>query len=93
MNALFHRQKRCRASGDGRRVSHAGVHDDRLGGRRLRRRSSRIESRCREVHQRRIGLDFNRHFAFCHPHWTVTASSRIVVHTDAGFADGETGID
>jgi hypothetical protein len=35
-------------------------------------------------------LDFNRHFAFCRPHRTVSASSRIVVHTDAGFAVGKT---
>jgi hypothetical protein len=63
--------KRRRAAGDGRRHSHAGVHGDRSDGHRMRRRSSRIESRSRKAHQRRVQLDINRYFAFCHSHWTV----------------------
>jgi hypothetical protein len=79
--------KRRRAAGSGRRLSHARVHGDRSSGHRLRGRSSRIESRSREVHQRRIRLDFNRYIAICLSYWAISSFSRFLVHTDAGFAD------
>jgi hypothetical protein len=34
-------------------------------------------------------VGFTRFFAFCHSFLTISTSSRIVVHTDAGFAGGK----